>query len=397
MAVKVCFIGGARYSDPLDATSEKKFRALKTLGELFVIGFSHDLRLRRFTEHAHFYLLPQLSPPVLRYLELFITGEILIIWLIVRHGIQVVITQSPYEGFIAASAIRLARCFGYQVGLVVEVHGDFERSLFLQREIPFSAFYRIVMDHVAHYSIKQADLLRAISNSTKEQLEKWAPEKTIVQFPAWTDIETFLQNGIQIKRNVRDVILYAGVLIPLKGVHHLIKAFVLIAADFPTAELVIIGRDENKAYAAGLREQVKEIGLEGRVQFVRPMSQSELAIWMAEACVLVLPSTSEGLGRVLIEAMAAGTPVVGSRVGGIPEIVEDGARGFLIPPGDENALADKLRWLLHNPDKAREMGEHARAFAERLCSTENYLKAYKQIFEVARPRNGQREHATSTL
>ena len=63
MTLKVCFIGGARYTDPLDASNEKKFRALKALGELFVIGFSHDFRLRRFNQHARFYLLAQLPCP----------------------------------------------------------------------------------------------------------------------------------------------------------------------------------------------------------------------------------------------------------------------------------------------------------------------------------------------
>ena len=110
---------------------------MKSLAELFVIGFSPDFRLRRFTEHAHFYVLPHLPLPILRYLELFVLGQILLFWLIVRHRIQVVVTQSPYEGFVAALALKFAGWLGYQVRLVVEVHGDFEGSLFLQREIQF--------------------------------------------------------------------------------------------------------------------------------------------------------------------------------------------------------------------------------------------------------------------
>src|SRR5919108_5836741 len=217
MGIKVCFIGGARYSRPLDATSEKKFRALNSLAEVFVIGFSQDLRSKVFTEQAHFYLVPQLPFSVLRYLELFILGQVLVFWLIVRHRIQVVVAQSPYEGFIAAIAIKLAGWWGYQASLVVEVHGDFEGSLFLYRRVRVPGLYRFLMNRLADYSIKQADLLRAISNSTNEQIKRWAPGKTVVQFPAWTDIDVFLRSGIHTNMDVRQAILYAGVLTPLKG------------------------------------------------------------------------------------------------------------------------------------------------------------------------------------
>jgi glycosyltransferase involved in cell wall biosynthesis len=370
---------------------------MKSLGEMFVIGFSGELMPRRFTQYAHFYLLPELPLPALRYFEIFVAGQILIFRLIVRHGIQVVVAQSPYEGFIAALAIRLAGWLGYQASLVVEVHGDFEGSLFLYRRVRFARLYRFLMNRLAGYSIKQADLLRVISDSTKEQIKRWAPGKTVVQFPAWTDIDVFLRSGIHTNMDIPQAILYAGVLTPLKGIHHLINAFVLIAEDFPIAQLTIVGKNDNKTYAADLKKQVKKLGMNHRVQFIGPQPQSELAIWMAKASVFALPSMSEGLPRVIIEAMATGTPVIGSRVGGIPELIEDGVTGFLVPPGDENALAEKIRWILNNPDKGREMGECARSFAERLFSTESYLKGYKQIFEMSRPEIEHTEHAPSPL
>jgi glycosyltransferase involved in cell wall biosynthesis len=281
--------------------------------------------------------------------------------------------------------------------LVVEVHGDFEGSLFMYRRIRLPNLYRSVMKHTALYSIKQADLLRAISGSTTEQVKRCAPRKRIVQFPTWTDIDTFMRSDIQMKQNISRTILYAGVLIPLKGVHHLINAFVVIARDFPSAELVIVGKEQNKSYAADLREQIRRCGLSERVRLLGPQPQSELARLMSNASVLVLPSKFEGLGRVIIEAMATGTPVIGSRVGGIPELVQDGVRGFLVPPGDENALAEKLRWILSNPDKSSAMGKSGRAFVAQLFSTENYVKGYKQIFEMAQPGIEHTEHAASPV
>ena len=196
MEVKACFIGGARYSQPLDTTNEKKFRALKSLGELFVIGFSHDLRPRRFTEHAHFYLLSKLPLPVMRYAEMFVLGPFLTIWLIFRHGVQILVAQSPHEGFAGALAKNIADWFGYNVALVVESHGDFEDTLFMQRRIRFPGLYRFLMRRVAGFTLKQADVLRAVSHSTRAQLERWVSAKPLVQFPTWTDIEVFLRAGL---------------------------------------------------------------------------------------------------------------------------------------------------------------------------------------------------------
>lgn len=382
MQLKLCFLGGARYSQPLDPTSVKKFRALATLAETFVIGFSQDLRPRRFDEHARFYLLPKWPLPILRYLTMFTLGPLLVLWLILRHGARIVVAQSPYEGFAAALAKAIVQRLGRRVVLVVESHGDFEVSLFLQRRVLAPWLYRFLMKCAARFALRHAELLRAISNSTRAQLEKWAPGKPILQFPAWTDIEAFLEAGaVEVKR--RYEILYAGVLIPRKGVHHLINAFARIAPEFPQARLVIIGREENEAYASQLKTRVAELGLNGRVEFGGEIPQVELARRMRRAAAFVLPSLSEGLGRVVVEAMATGTPVIGSRVGGIPEMVEDGVSGFLCPPGDEAALAGRLHWVLAHSEEAEAVGRRAREFAGQFFSAEGYLRGYREVLAAA--------------
>ena len=382
MALKVCFIGGTRYSDPLDATSEKKFHALQTLAELFVIGFSHDFRLRRFNQHASFYLLPQLRLPILRYVEMLVGGVVIACWLIFRHRIEVLVAQSPYEGFAAALAKKIGGWFGHRIALVVESHGDFEESLFLQRAISLPGLYRLAMLHAARFALKNADSFRVISNSTKEQMERRVPGRRIIKFPTWTDIEVFLRAGLEKREADGQEVLYIGVLIPRKGVHHLINAFACIAKDFLQARLVIVGHEEDRIYAAELKELVKRLGLDARVRFIRPMPQAELAICMRRASVFVLPSVSEGLGRVVVEAMAAGTPAIGSHVGGIPEMVQDGATGFLVPPGDEAALTQKIRWVLEHPEETREMGRRAQSFAERFFSTRTYVAGYREILDA---------------
>jgi glycosyltransferase involved in cell wall biosynthesis len=399
MITKICFLGGARYGQPLDTTSEKKFRALRSLGDIFIIGFAGQLRPRRFFQHGQFYLLPNFQTAVLRYLEIFIAGPVLLFWLIFRQGVQVVVTQSPYEGVAGALAKIAAGCIGRKVTLIVENHGDFEESVFLQRRVSFQKVYRFIMRRMAHFALKRANGLRSISSSTQRQLEAWMPGTAIVQFPTWTDIGVFLQASVAARNNSKfQDILYTGVLIPRKGVEYLIKAFAQIAKDFRQARLVIVGSNENKSYTTELKKQVEQLGLHEQVQFLPPMSQSELAKQMSEARVFVLPSTSEGLGRVVFEAMASGTPVIGSRVGGIPDMVDDGVTGFLVPPGNEQALAEKLRWMLEHPEEAKVMGERSRVTAERIFSTEAYIRGYRKLFSAAHSkfRDGS-QHAHSAF
>jgi glycosyltransferase involved in cell wall biosynthesis len=394
---RIAFVGGSRYSQPLDETSHKKFQALSALGEIFVIGFSKNLYPRKFMEHARFYLLPQLPLHILRYLEMFLIAPLLISWLIFAKQVRVLVAQSPYEGFAAALAKKIAGCVGCKVLLVVEAHGDFEKSLFMQRSVWLPGLYQSFMRHAAGFALKHADTLRAVSNFTKEQLARRAPGKPIFHLFPWTDIGVFLQAGIHRPKQSSQSILYAGVLTPLKGIHHLIDAFALIAKDFAQARLYIVGREENKSYAADLKEHVKRLSLLRQVQFIGPMPQVELASWMQKACVVVLPSASEGLGRVAIEALATGTPVIASNVGGIPEVVEDGKTGFLVSAGDERPLAEKLRWILENSDKAHEIGERGREFATRLFCTEAYIDGYRRIFGVSPSSTDQVVHAASTV
>jgi len=386
--MKICFLGGARYNQPLDATSAKKFRMLNTLGDLFIIGFSNEFKPRIFKEHAQFYIIQKMPFPALRYVELLVLGQMLTFWLIVRHQIQVVVAQSPYEGFVAALAIKLARWCGCKAALVVEVHGDFEESLFQYRKLRFRSLCRFLMRYAAHYSLERADVLRAISNSTTEQVRRWAPQKTIISFPTWTDIETFFRSGANRGNDFPNAILFAGMVTPLKGIHYLINAFSFIAEEFRRSQLLIIGKEENVRYAEDLRQQIRKLGLKNRVRFIGHQSQAELAFQMSEAAVLVLPSTSEGLGRVIIEAMATATPAIGSDVGGIPELITEGEHGHLVDPGAPDQLRSAIQRLWNDPDGQSRMGRRARQLIETRLAQSHRTKSLMDIYERL-PRQAQ--------
>lgn len=349
--------------------------------QIDVIAFAEGLRPRRFHQHANFWLLPQLPTPILRYLTMLFGGTIIGLWLAL-HSMRVIIAQSPYEGAVGALIKNLARVFGRRIALVVETHGDFEQVVFQQRQITLKGLYRRLMSISARYSLRHADALRAISAETKQQLQAYAPGKPIVQFMAWTDSTTFTETSRTKSLSETHDILYAGVLTPLKNVHVLIEAFAQIAAVFPECNLWLVGKPQNPDYVAQLHQLVTSAGLNQRVHFMGNVSQRELAKYMGRVRALVLPSSTEGLGRVLVEAMLCGTPVIGSNVGGIPDVIQEGINGYLFPAGDADKLAERLQVMLTNPN-IEEMGRQARHFARQYFSPEAYADGYRRLLEAA--------------
>jgi glycosyltransferase involved in cell wall biosynthesis len=352
-----------------------------------VVAFSSGARPRRFVEHATFYLLPAVPIRQLRYLLLFLAAPLLGFWCVARHRVDVVVAQSPYEGCAGAWIKQAARLLLRRpVALVVESHGDFERALFLQRQIRRRT-YAPLMRAAARMALRHADALRAISDATRIQLQGSGGTQPLVQFPTWSDLDVFLDAGCR-RSGPGDDVLYAGVMTPLKGVHHLVAAFAKAAPRSPGVRLVLVGGAPDTRYRRQLERQARELGIAGAVRFVPPLPQSELAERMAAARVLVLPSLSEGLGRVLFEAMAAGAPVIGTAVGGIPELVRDGVNGFLVAPGDEDQLADRLVTLLHDPGLSGRLGAAGRAFAVANLSTAAYFDEYVRLFDLAVASSG---------
>jgi glycosyltransferase involved in cell wall biosynthesis len=229
--------------------------------------------------------------------------------------------------------------------------------------------------------LRRADVLRVISEFTREKVREICPQTPVVKFPTFTDLEVFLNVPAPCREMAGfPFILYVGMLVPSKGVEILIRAFQRIRSVHPDVRLILIG----SGYAeARFRSMVQRLGLGQSVRFVPPMPQAQLAAWMRAARCLVLPSFSEGLGRVVLEAMACARPVVGTRVGGIIELVVDGETGFLISPGDPNGLADHLLLLLNDPILADAMGARGRERSTSLFSTQEYFSAYGNLVSLA--------------
>ena len=147
-------------------------------------------------------------------------------------------------------------------------------------------------------------------------------------------------------------LLFLGALVKRKGVLDLIEAVTRVADERPDVVLELAG----SASTARLRKLVDSKGVHKNVRFLGWIQDSDKLAAFGRAHVLVLPSYIEGLPVVLLEAMAAGLPVVASRVGGIPDLVEDGVNGFLIEPGDVKALSESILRLLTDTELRHSMG-----------------------------------------
>ncbi|MGI0129184.1 MAG: glycosyltransferase family 4 protein [Thermoplasmata archaeon] len=153
--------------------------------------------------------------------------------------------------------------------------------------------------------------------------------------------------------------LFVGRLASNKGLVDLLPAFAALSRDDPDAHLVVIGED------GGMREsleaRVRGLGLGARVHFLGHLGdEALLAAAYREATFTVLPSEYEAFGLVLLESLAQGTPVIATRVGGIPEFIEDDRSGILVPPGQVTPLAEAMRRLWADPALAKRLGRHGR-------------------------------------
>ncbi|RJO75597.1 glycosyltransferase family 1 protein [Nocardia panacis] len=156
-------------------------------------------------------------------------------------------------------------------------------------------------------------------------------------------------------------LLFAGVLSPRKNPEGLLDAFAIAAAQVPDARLIIVGPQPDPDYARAIIERAA--ALRGRVEFVGMVDNERLRAELALARAVVLFSHEETAPTILAQAMAAGKPVLSSRVGGVAEMVADGENGYLVEPGEVRALAARMVELLENQQLALDFGQRGHEIA----------------------------------
>ena len=304
-----------------------------------------------------------------------------------KLGIDVVHANTAWAGF----SIALKKRGGWK--LVYTCHNPLwpEDEVHLGEKIVRAA---------EGYTMRRADLVIALNNAMAKALEKKAKirREKIAIIPNGVDTEYFkpgIKDDMALKRyNLRSMeyVLFVGRITYIKGVHVLLRAWKEILNHVGGIKLVIAGPLSGSFteggisnYAKAMIEYAREISQDSIV-FTDSVNREELRILYSNACCLVLPSLAEAFPMVLIEAMASGIPVIGSRAGGIPDIIEDGVNGYTFPVGDYIALAEKLYMLLTDKTLRKNMANAARSIAESKYSWKTVinklLKVYKAILHI---------------
>jgi glycosyltransferase involved in cell wall biosynthesis len=248
--------------------------------------------------------------------------------------------------------------------VILDIHGDWRASTRLYGS-PARKLLNPVADRIAVSALRRADAVRTISDYTTDLVRSYGVEPAAV-FPAFMDLDPFLAPRAPLPGRPRA--LFVGVLEHYKGIDELADAWRIVSGKLPGVKLHLVGR--------GTRRDVVErlvADLPDRVEWTAVLPTDGVARALDEATALVLPSRSEGMGRVLVEAFCRGRPVVASRVGGIVDLVRDGENGLLVPPQDSQALAEALLRLLSDPVLAERMAAGAAAAADDwVASPEEY-------------------------
>lgn len=175
-------------------------------------------------------------------------------------------------------------------------------------------------------------------------------------------------------------VLYVGALRSVKGPDVLLEAFIEVVKLKPDARLCIIGTG---VMEGELRRTVEREGLEANVELLGPVPHPDLVEYYARAKVVAVPSRSEGLSQVAIEAAIMGKPVVATDVGGLPEVVAENESGLLVPSNDPAALCCAILSLLQDPELSEKLGKQAKARALKLFNQRSMAATFVQLYRDA--------------
>jgi glycosyltransferase involved in cell wall biosynthesis len=292
-----------------------------------------------------------------------------------RFRPHVVLAQSAYEAAAAAVARRLA---GADTPIVVDVHGDWRTSTRLYGS-PLRRVLGPLGDRVSLAGLRSAAAVRAVSPYTTSLAREAGIDPADV-FPAFMDLEPFTSRPPE-PLPERPSLLFVGVLELYKNVDGLADAWQRAAPQVPEVRLRLVGSGSREDIVRSLVRR-----LPGQTSWTPSLTTSEVATALDEATALVLPSRSEGMGRIVVEALCRGRSVVGTRVGGIPDLVRDGENGLLVEPGDTGALADAMVRVVRDRALAQRLAAGAReSVAPWLSTPEEYAERLRALVERVVP------------
>jgi glycosyltransferase involved in cell wall biosynthesis len=294
--------------------------------------------------------------------------------LIHRERPHIVHTHTAKAGFLGRLAARLA-------GVPVVVHTFHGHVL--------HGYYGPVKNQLLRRAEQSlawlTDRLVTVSERVKNELVGYGIAKAdkISVVPLGFDLEPFVNSHAQKNEFRREIgfgdqhklIGIVGRLFPIKNHALFLESAARIAAQEPAARFVVVG---DGVLRPTLEKQARELGITNRVLFTG--WRQDVPRICADVDVLVVCSDNEGTPVSAIEAMGARCPVVATRVGGLPDLIEDHKTGCLVPPRDGTALANAVLDLLHSPQSARKLGKNAQAFVRQRFTMQRLLSDIDDLY-----------------
>ncbi|MDJ1008308.1 MAG: glycosyltransferase family 4 protein [Paracoccaceae bacterium] len=290
-------------------------------------------------------------------------------------------------------AVAAGRLLGKPVILKADNNGEMSGAYFVEgaRKLGLGGLPRLVGGFVGlrNALLRRADLFVSLSRQISEEFRAGGvPEEKIRLIPNSVDVDRFASADAGERLALRTalglpadavIVVFTGRLLRSKGVLELTEAFAALTPDFPKAHLVIVGSGAGLMHNVedDLARAVERAGLGASV--TRTGFVTNVADYLRAADIFAFPTMEEAFGISLIEAMATGLASVAAEVGGIPDIVEDGVDGLLIPPADAVAIETALRRLLGEPALRARLGAAAAATVRARYTTPSVVARYAAL------------------
>ena len=238
----------------------------------------------------------------------------------------------------------------------------------------------------AKMCLKNAGAAIALTDHMKKAMQMMC-ERNIDIIPNGIELERY--EGKNEERSMTgNRILFVGRLHPIKGINYLLEAICIVHQELPEAKLIIVGDGIERETLENLTD---DLGISEYVEFVGNVPHEQVTDLMLRADVFALPSLSEGFPLVILEAMACGLPIIATRVGGVPEVVEGGVNGCLVNAKSPYEIADKISMLLKNDKIRLDMSNNNRERVK-MFSWNKVTNAVEEVYrKVTSEHDGQIE------
>ncbi len=379
MEKRLLFLSLGPFYYPDQIPLKDKFALLSTLysGDIFAVLNNREFnraRLSRFELHG-LYL-----PTKIRRTTVVRNAAFAVFALVTgayRHWFRkkydVILAPDPLVSGLIAIALR------YLTGarVIVEIRGQFESAFrFEGNQRGFKARLRwLYVSHVLPYVVSKADGVKLLYAEQLRAFEAMVHPRSVHSFADYVPVRRF--RGVKAAEKYA---LFIGYPWKLKGVDVLIKAFNGLRDEFPEWSLKIFGFCPDRAPFESLASG------NDRVHFGDPVEYPEVIKLMSECSLFVLPSRTEAMGRVILEAMASEKPVIGSAVDGIPFVISHGDNGLLFRSDDVADLTAKMRQVMGDPDYAARLARNGLGYVNQHLSESGYLDRFRDMLETVTDR-----------